>query len=156
MYREPVVREKLCRRLRRQNYQVRWACDGRDALLGSDVRQAHLALIDLDEPPPDGWAILPAATEIHPLLLTVGLTERSDLKERAVRAGLSALVEKPIHVKSLLLLLEELFAQAPRGLEGLRFVPRKSYNSPPSWSPWLAGQTTLRPSSSARASTSEV
>jgi DNA-binding response OmpR family regulator len=122
---KPLIGEQLCKRLERQDYDVRWARDGQAAVGNADFRQADLLLIDLDVPPAESLEILSRISELNPLLPVVGLTERTDLPAAVFGPGLSAVVEKPIDLGGLLRVVEELLTQAPKERGGFCLVPRK-------------------------------
>ena len=122
---EAQIGEQLCKRLERQDHDVRWSRDGQNAIRNADLRQADLLLIDLDVPPAEILEILSRIAALNPLLPVVGLTERTDLPAAASGTGLSAVVEKPIDPSGLLRLIEELLTQVPKEGGGLRVVPRK-------------------------------
>ncbi|MHB8522870.1 MAG: response regulator [Limisphaerales bacterium] len=123
---EPPVCQELSRKLLAQDYEVLLAAGGQDALRRFDMRQVDLLLIDLDVPEPEGWGVLPQIAELNPCLLVMGLTERSDLRALAVSSGLSAVAEKPIDVRALLAVVQELFTQVPAGPGGFRYVPGRA------------------------------
>jgi len=125
---EPLVCERLRRKLKRQDYYVRWARDGRGSVHKADLPQIDLLLIDLDAPPAESLEILSRIAELNPILRAVGLTERTDLPAAAFCTGLSALVEKPIDEGGLLLVMEELLMRAPNERGSVRLVPRKTVN----------------------------
>ena len=60
---EPLVCERLRRKLERQGYDVRWARDGQDTVHNADFRQIDLLLIDLDAPPAESLEILSRIAE---------------------------------------------------------------------------------------------
>ena len=122
---EPLVCERLRRKLERQGYDVRWARDGQDSVHNADFRQIDLLLIDLDAPPTESLEILSRMAEVNPFLGVVGLTERTDLRAAAFGAGLSAVAEKPIDEDGLLLVMEELLMRVPRERGAFRLVPRR-------------------------------
>ena len=126
---EPMTRQKLCKKLERQNYDVRWAAHGQEALHNADFRQTDLLLIDLDVPPAENLGILSRIAELNPVLQVVGMTERTDLPAAALGAGVSVLVEKPVDAPQLFRVIEELLAQTANDHEGVRLVPRGVNNS---------------------------
>ena len=123
---EPLVCERLRRKLERQDYDVRWARDSQDAVHNADFRQIDLLLINIDAPPGESLEILSRVAEANPSLRVVGLTERTDLGAAAFGAGLSAVAEKPIDEDGLFLVMEELFMRVPRERGAFRLVARKT------------------------------
>jgi DNA-binding NtrC family response regulator len=126
--RETAVHEKLRKKLELQDYDLRCAVDGHDALRTVDFRQTDLLLLDLDVPPAERQAILTRTAEINPNLRVVGLTERTELPAAALGAGLHAVVEKPIDMGGLFRLMEQLLTRAPDARGAFRLVPRKNTN----------------------------
>ena len=125
---ERATREKLSRKLERQNYDVRCAAHGQDALHNADLRQTDLLLIDLDVPADESQGILSRIEELNPVLQVVGLTERTDLPAAALNARVSALMEKPIDAAELLRVIEELLGQPPNDRPRVRLVRRGAKN----------------------------
>jgi DNA-binding NtrC family response regulator len=119
---EPMVRERLCKKLERQNYDVRWAAHAQDALNNVDLCRTDLLLIDLDVPPAESLGILSRIAGVNPVLPVVGLTERTDLPAAALGSGVSALVEKPIDAGGLFRLMEDLLTHEPKATPELRRV----------------------------------
>jgi DNA-binding response OmpR family regulator len=125
---EPLIRKKLCKKLERQDYDVRWASDVQDALQNADIQHTDMLLIDLDVPTMESLEILTRIAEINPSLQVLGLTERTELQAAALGTELSAVVEKPIDEGALLRVMEELLTQSPRDHGGSRLVPRRTVN----------------------------
>ncbi len=114
--------ENRFRRLLDKNYSMHWASSCQDALRPDMLRNADGLMMDLDLPWPEGQAVLPQAREGNPSLLILGFTERSDLSVIAATPGLSAVVEKPVHIPRLLRLIEDLFKRSPEKGEGFCLV----------------------------------
>ena len=62
---EPLIRKKLCKKLERQDYDVRWASDVQDALHNADIQHTDMLLIDLDVPTIESLGILTRIAEIN-------------------------------------------------------------------------------------------
>jgi CheY-like chemotaxis protein len=106
------VRESLCKLLRAEGYQVTAAANGAETMetFYHEQNQIDLVLVDLNMPLKNGWATLDRLLEANPSLPVLIVTGQPNQYEMAMVAGVSALVEKPVDVQSLLQLVRELLA----------------------------------------------
>jgi CheY-like chemotaxis protein len=121
---DPEIRASLRKVLGAEGYQVVLAADGREAIEKFNRERIDLVLLDLNLPVNSGWDTFGTLTAIDPLLPIIIITGRQNQSEFAAAAGISALVEKPFNVPSLLQTIGELLAEAPemrlKRLVGLR------------------------------------
>lgn len=108
-----VVRGSLTRVLELEGYGVIQASDGHEAVAAVQTRRPGLLLLDLNMPKMDGWHTLDALAKDHPLLPVVVITARPNQYQRAVGAGVDALMEKPLDFPTLLNAIARLFAESP-------------------------------------------
>src|SRR6266478_5933279 len=120
---EPRIARELRTKLLAQNYEVLCATNLEEALARFDLRLIDLLLLDLDVPTQDSWSALARISELTPAPRLIGLTERSDMAEMAIRARLGAVAEKPLHVRSLLRAIDEMLTQMP-SRTGFHYIPR--------------------------------
>jgi CheY-like chemotaxis protein len=99
---DAVVRDSLSRVLELEGYGVIQARDGHEALTAVRTRCPGLLLLDLNMPSMDGWRTLDLLAKDHPLLPVVVITARPNQYQRALGAGVDALMEKPLDFPTLL------------------------------------------------------
>ena len=106
------VRESLCKLLIGEGYQVLSAANGAEAVetFCREQNQIDLLLVDLNMPLKNGWVTLDRLLEVNPSLPVLIVSGQPNQFEMAEAAGVSALVEKPIDVPSLLQLIHKLLA----------------------------------------------
>jgi DNA-binding response OmpR family regulator len=71
-----------------------------------------LAILDLQTPDKEDWAVLESVTRLAPVMPVVALTMWSNQQERANGGGIDALLEKPLDLLLLLDTIRELLAQS--------------------------------------------
>jgi len=107
------VRESLRKLLEAEHYDVYPARDGVDALYYFKSNSPDLVVLDLNLGTDDGWKVFHTMTELNPFVPTVIITAEFDQRERAVSAGVDALIEKPIDVSDFLKIISNLLAEPP-------------------------------------------
>jgi len=105
------VRESLKKLLETEHYDVHPARDGVDALDYFKSNPTDLVVLDLNLGTDDGWKVFHTMTELNPFVPTVIITAEYDQRERAVAAGVEALIEKPIDVPVFLKIISDLLAE---------------------------------------------
>src|SRR5579859_4630075 len=105
---EPRCYSQLRHRLVADNCDVFHAASIEDAMEHSDIRRADLLLLDLDVPGEKIRNDLSKLSQLNPCLQIIGVTERSDGSEIAVRESLSGVAEKPFALGHLITFVNEL------------------------------------------------
>ena len=105
------VRESLKKLLETEHYDVHPARDGVDALDYFKSNPTDLVVLDLNLGMDDGWKVFHTMAELNPFVPTVIITAEFDQRERAVAAGVEALIEKPIDVPVFLKIISDLLAE---------------------------------------------
>jgi CheY-like chemotaxis protein len=105
------VRESLKKLLETEHYDVHPARDGVEALDYFRSSPTDLVVLDLNLGTDDGWKIFHTMAELNPFVPTVIITAEFDQRERAVAAGVEALIEKPIDVPVFLKIISDLLAE---------------------------------------------
>ena len=98
--------------LEEENYDVVLASDGYEAMIKCQNCHPDLVLIDLNMPRLDGWKTLEVIDRLEPLVPIVVITARPQQYERAVLAGVDALMEKPLDFPVLLEAMEKLLNES--------------------------------------------
>lgn len=111
---DAAVRESLAGVLESANYHVVLAESADQALEGFATHPPDLVLLDLNMPDKDGWATFADMEERQPLLPVIVITARTNQYQRAVGAGIDALMEKPLDLPLLLQAIENLLREAPQ------------------------------------------
>jgi CheY-like chemotaxis protein len=106
------VRESLHKLLHGEGYQVVSVANGAEAveIFCREPNRIDLLLLDLHMPLKNGWATLDRLLEVNPSLPVLIITGQPNQYEMAKAAGVSALVEKPIDVPTLLRVIQKLLA----------------------------------------------
>ena len=126
------VRESLRRLLESEGHETRLACNRDEAMECIEGTPLDLVLLDLNLGSDDGWAVYKRIAEIDasvPVVIVTGAHEQEDL---AIKAGVDALIEKPIDVASFLEVVNGLLAETREersyrrqsGEECMHYVPR--------------------------------
>jgi DNA-binding response OmpR family regulator len=116
---------QLRRKLLANNYEVRHASNLDDAVRHFDMKMADLLVVDLDLPAQQVCADLIRVSRLNPGLRVIGVTERSEGSEIALRAGLNGVVEKPIALGNLLAFIEDLLREKSPWAE-FRYLPPRT------------------------------
>ncbi len=94
---ETFIRQILARIVSREGYEVRQACDGRDALARLSEASYDIVISDIKMPNMDGMELLAEIKANHPdipvILITAYAGEYS--AEEALKAGADAFIAKP-------------------------------------------------------------
>jgi DNA-binding NtrC family response regulator len=99
---------QLLKKLLAKDCQVFHASNIEEAVEHLDVRTADLLLVDLDVPAQKLCTGLFRIGQVNPGLRVIGITERSQGSEVAIRAGLHGVAEKPIAFGNLLAFIHDL------------------------------------------------
>jgi len=102
--------ELLADRLRGVGWAVDLAHDGKGGLAAARSARCHVALVDLGLPDVDGFSVCRALKGEQPGLHLVALTGFSDpaSRDRASQAGFDRFLVKPIGLREVVQVLEEL------------------------------------------------
>ena len=106
------VRDSLTKLLATENFDVLPARDGAEALKLFRSNPVSLVVLDVNLRPDDGWRVFERMTEINPFVPTVIITAAFGQRDRAVSAGVEALIEKPIDVPIFLKTIRDLLTEA--------------------------------------------
>lgn len=99
---EALVREALARVLTLENFDVINAGTSHEAVARVRERHVDLVLLDLGLPDESGCRTFERLRALDPLLPVIVLTGRPDQASPALTAGVVQLMQKPLHVPSLL------------------------------------------------------
>jgi len=108
---DPSIRESLAEVLKLENFAVRVACDGREAVRQFLEGPPDLILLDLNMPEMDGWEAFEIMAEHYPFVPVIVITARPGQSRRALEAGIDVLLEKPLHIPDLLDTIRRLLAR---------------------------------------------
>jgi len=108
---DPGVRGSLSDVLVSEGYVVIPANDGQQALELAASDQVDLVLLDLNMPVKNGWDTFERLTAEHPLVPVIIVTARPNQLFTAMGAGVGALLEKPMDIKTLLTTIARLLAE---------------------------------------------
>jgi DNA-binding response OmpR family regulator len=111
---DPGVRGSLSDVLVSEGYVVIPANDGQQALELAASTEVDLVLLDLNMPVKNGWDTFERLTAEHPLVPVIIITARPNQLFTAMGAGVGALVEKPMEIKTLLHTVAQLLAEPAR------------------------------------------
>ena len=120
--REPRCYSQLRYKLIANNYHVFHAASIEDALENFDIRTADLLLLDLDVPSDRICSDLSQVTQLNPHVRVIGVTERSEGSEIAVRERLDGVAEKPFALGNLITFVHELLSN-PSPWKEFRYLP---------------------------------
>ncbi len=112
---DPNIRESLAEVLRLENFAVRLACDGRDAVRQFLDGPPDLILLDINMPDISGWQAFQIMAEMYPFVPVIVITARPGQALRASELGIDSLLEKPLHIPTLLLTMRRLLARPATG-----------------------------------------
>src|SRR4029077_6446934 len=108
---DPGVRRMLRRVLENEEYLVRSASTGAEALQIAAREYVDLVLLDLNLPGENGWEVFERLTTANPTMPVIVITARSNQIFPALASGVGALMEKPLDLPKLLLTIAELLAE---------------------------------------------
>ena len=146
---EPRSYVQLRNKLIANNYHVFYAAKIEDAMAYFDIRVADLLLLDLDVPGERIRNDLSKLAQMNPSVRIIGVTERSQGSEIAVRERLDGVAEKPFAVGNLIAFVHELLKD-PSPCSEFRYLaprmpalhvseshrPHRVLDCPPAYSGW--------------------
>jgi CheY-like chemotaxis protein len=106
------VRQMLKRVLELERYDVVTAGTGAEAAAKFRAHAPDLVLLDLNMPGKDGWEAFDLMNDTHPFVPVIVITAKPRQYERAVAAGVDALMEKPLDLPLLLATIAGLLAES--------------------------------------------
>lgn len=106
------VRAMLGQALVSEQYEVITAKTGREAAAKFVAHQPDLVLLDLNMPGKDGWEAFDLMSHTHPLVPVIVITAKPQQYAHAVKLGVDALMEKPLHLPLLLETIKDLIAES--------------------------------------------
>jgi|SoiMethySBSTD1v2_1073268.scaffolds.fasta_scaffold590212_2 CheY-like chemotaxis protein len=104
------IRDSLAEVLLSENYAVRLAADGREAVRQFLQGPPDLILLDLNMPDINGWQAFQIMAELYPYVPVIFITARASEAVRAAQPDISVLMEKPLDIPSLLDTIRQLLA----------------------------------------------
>lgn len=107
---EPRCYSRLRRKLLANHCDVLHATSIQDATEHFDMRAVDLVLVDLDVPGEGIRKELSTLAQVNPSLRVIGVTERSEGSDIAVREHLDGVAEKPFALGNLTTFLQELMS----------------------------------------------
>ena len=105
------IRQSLAGVLELEHFAVRLASDGREAVRQFLDGPPDLILLDLNMPDIDGWQAFQIIAEMYPFVPVIIITARAGQTRRAAELGIDMLLEKPIHIPTLLDTIRRLLAR---------------------------------------------
>jgi CheY-like chemotaxis protein len=110
----PSSRELVRAVLEPSGYEIIEAANGREALEKAEQSQIDLLLLDLHMPEVDGYGVASALRTrgeyAHIPIVALTASAMQDDRERAIRAGFSVYMAKPIDLQVLRMLVQDLLA----------------------------------------------
>ncbi len=110
---DEAVRTGLRCVLLSEGYEVRTACNGREAVQDLAKSRADLVLVDMNMPVQNGWSTIAGLRNLQPNLPIIIITARPDQLRAARAAGLE-LMEKPLDLPVLMERISALTSQAQK------------------------------------------
>src|SRR5213593_2447696 len=108
---DATVRDSLNDVLQSEGYRVIPAENGQQALDLANKWPVDLVLLDLNMPVKNGWDTFERLTAERPLIPIIIVTARPNQLFTALNAGVGALLEKPMEIRTLLWTMEKLLAE---------------------------------------------
>lgn len=108
---DPNIGDSLAEVLRAENYAVRLAGDGHEAMRQFLQGPPDLILLDLNMPNLNGWQVFHIMAELYAYVPVIVITAHPDQAAHAAEAGIDVLLEKPLDIPSLLDTIRHLLAQ---------------------------------------------
>lgn len=105
------VRESLRKLLEAERYDVLTARDSAEALEYFESNAIDLVVLDINLGAVDGWETFQRMTVTNAFVPTVVITGEFGQRERALTAGVEALIEKPMDVPTFLEIIRTLLAE---------------------------------------------
>ena len=109
------VRDSLKKLLETAGYSVRAARASAEALAWFRAEEIDLVVMDVNLGDEDGWEIFSRMAGTNNSVPTVVVTAEFGQRDRAVAAGVEALIEKPMDVALFLEIVEQLLARNRNG-----------------------------------------
>jgi CheY-like chemotaxis protein len=109
------IREALAEVLHAEQYEVRLAGDGREAIRQFLQGPPDLILLDLNMPDISGWKAFEIMAGLYPYVPVIIITARPGQAARAAHAGIEVLMEKPLDIPTLLGAIRRLLTQPEAG-----------------------------------------
>ena len=104
------VRDSLKKLLEAGGYHVLTARDSAEALEWFESERIHLVVMDVNLGEDDGWETFERMAAANGSVPTVIVTAEFGQRDRAIAAGVEALIEKPMDVPLFLEIVEKLLA----------------------------------------------
>ncbi len=108
---EPSYRKTIKRLLKREGHSVTLAEDGIDGLRILENKEFDMVLTDINMPNMNGWEFLEKLDALYPDLpaaIITGYLEKSDVTNSKVDSSTRKILRKPIKLKDIRELIEEL------------------------------------------------
>jgi DNA-binding response OmpR family regulator len=110
---DPMVRSALAAVLESEGYAADQVHNGVEAVNRAMEQLPDLVLLDLNMPHLDGWQTFAQLDHVAPLLPVIVITPRPHQYQEAVRLGVDAFMEKPLHISVLLRAIKRLVGETP-------------------------------------------
>jgi DNA-binding response OmpR family regulator len=116
---DPDVRLGLNLRLKANHYEVVFAADGVGTIAATRKHMPHLIILDLGLPAGDGFSVLEMLKANDSLclipIIVVSGRDRNTNRDRALKAGAKAFLQKPVDNARLLAVIRQLLGEeSPR------------------------------------------
>jgi DNA-binding NtrC family response regulator len=109
------VRNSLAKLLEGEGYRVLPACNSAEALKWFGSEDIHLVVMDVNLGEENGWETFERMNTMNGFVPTIIATAEFGQHDRAVAAGVEALIEKPMDVPLFLEIVEDLLAHDRKG-----------------------------------------
>jgi len=109
---DKAVRKALGRVLETEGFDVLTAENGGEAVREFLAECPDLVLLDLKMPEKDGWEAFDLIERLHPFVPVIVITARPHQYNRAVMAGIDALMEKPLDMPLLMETINRLLKES--------------------------------------------
>lgn len=108
---DATVRNSLAEALRLENFAVRLAGDGCEAVRQFLEGPPDLILLDINMPDINGWQAFQIMSQIYPFVPVIVITASPNQSRRAAELGIDTLLEKPLHIPALLETMRRILAR---------------------------------------------
>jgi DNA-binding NtrC family response regulator len=105
---DTAARRMLARVLESCAYVPLQASSEREAIASFCAARPVLVIVDLNGEQREGWKVYEEIRRLDPLVPVIGITAWSNQAAVAMRKGIDALMEKPLDLKALLAIIEQL------------------------------------------------